>query len=273
MINALKRALQLVSPVDAALLPPPASPREQLRAAQEALKAAERELEARAAETANVRRLIEDAADAEAAQHAAENAVRLATQTWAEAGAVGEPPANVKALTKAAQTARDAAYAARLRAQGLQDALNTPDWNDERSRTNAGNNMLPSHADARFQLELVKEQLNTAIRDVMFEELQPVLARAHEAREALAAEAPAIFALYQVMRMSTNYYPFAGGSAELQQQLKQLCGPLPIQREIDVYLSAGDHAYPELKKGWAALGRALATDADATLATPNSGTG
>jgi hypothetical protein len=125
-------------------------------------------------------------------------------------------------------------------------------------------NLLPAHAAAIEVRNRAQNELNEAVRAVLLAEIQPSLERAYQARTAIEAEVPAILGLFEVLRMSTNTYPFAGDSIGLRQDLQRLLGPLPALREFQDFLG-GSGRSPKLTQRWAELGRALAADADAEL--------
>jgi hypothetical protein len=236
--------------------------RERLRKAQTALREAERILKERVADTARVRGMLDAVGEAEEKQKVAEEALRTAARAWGLIGASGESTPEIRALTEAAKNARDHTYATKLQVEGLQEALGAPEdhWRADSKK------VLPAHAEAKFARDRALDELHTAIRKVLLAEMQPILDRAHAARAALAAEAPALASLFSVLRMSSGFYRWAGESAEVKKSLDQLLGPLPEQEAINAFLGGRgkDGAFP-LAECWTDFAYALENDAEAAL--------
>lgn len=264
MRKMLNKFLGLAAPEAVAIeATPPCAARDRLRAAHVNLQRAERVVEECAAESAHVASMLTDSEEADEAKSAAEQELREASRAWAESGAKGETPMNIRALEEIAKRASGKAYVAAIRARGFEDALSSAVvWDSGQSRMTIAR-VLPRHAEAIEEKRQADAELQSAIREVLLSEVQPVLIRARQARESLESELSTILALYEVLHMGPSVVPFAGKSMELIEAVNRLVAPLSANQELQSFHRGQTGGLTELKERWLSFGRTLAQDSNA----------
>jgi hypothetical protein len=130
-----------------------------------------------------IKRVIDEAAGADAALEVAEAAAASAAQAWAQSDATGEPDS---AAFEAAQQARTTAYRARLKSDGAKAALP---------------GVRESHQAAKIALEAAQEKAHLAFVHAFFvENIKPKLAELDE----LAPHFLQLVSDLQGFRVATN---------------------------------------------------------------------
>jgi hypothetical protein len=190
----------------------PVSRRARLRAAQEALVAAEQRLTDAKADTARVCGLLDAADRAEKAREAAEAAAVAASEAWALDGAQGEQPSELRRRLATASFAAGAAREARIQAEGARRALGKSD--------NGGAAALPVEREAEKARAAAEHAVWSAVRAVLQAEvIEPQIERARKLHAELEA---ALAPLHEARAVMAFNHPFSGGLEELKATLAEL---------------------------------------------------